>query len=107
MQISVIVAAFNADHFIGRAISSVQKQTIRDLEIIVVDDASTDDTNSVVQNLAEKDSRINIIRLTPNTGPSGARNIGFAAAQGEGIAFCTSHGHLPAARLEWLSPQSA
>ena len=102
MQISVIIAAFNAGHFIGRAISSVQKQTTRDLEIIVVDDASTDNTDSVVQNLAKKDGRINIIRLTSNTGPSGARNIGFAAAKGEWIAVLDADDAFAPGRLERL-----
>jgi succinoglycan biosynthesis protein ExoO len=102
MQFSVIVAAFNADHFIGRAISSVQKQTIRDLEIIVVDDASTDNTHSVVQNLAENDNRIKLVRLTSNTGPSGARNIGLAAAKGEWIAVLDADDAFAPDRLERL-----
>src|SRR6266446_2779900 len=102
MQISVIIAAFNAGHFIGRAISSVQKQTTRDLEIIVVDDASTDNTNSVVQNLAEKDNRIKLVRLTSNAGPSGARNIGFAAAKGEWIAVLDADDAFAPDRLERL-----
>jgi len=68
----------------------------------VVDDASSDNTNSVVQNLAEKDSRINIIRLTSNTGPSGARNIGFAAAKGEWIAVLDADDAFTPGRLERL-----
>jgi glycosyltransferase involved in cell wall biosynthesis len=102
MQISVIIAAFNAGHFIDRAISSVQKQTVRDLEIIVVDDASTDNTYYVVQNFAKKDRRIKIIRLTSNTGPSGARNIGIAAAKGEWIAVLDADDAFALGRLERL-----
>jgi succinoglycan biosynthesis protein ExoO len=102
MQVSVIIAAFNAGHFIGRAISSVQKQAVRDLEIIVVDDASTDNTYNVVRNLAEKDRRINIIRRTLNTGPSGARNVGFAAAKGEWIAVLDADDAFALDRLERL-----
>jgi succinoglycan biosynthesis protein ExoO len=102
MQVSVIIAAFNARNFISRAIRSVQEQTIRDLEIVVVDDASIDDTYDLVRALAETDKRITIFRLTSNTGPSNARNVGFVAAKGEWIAVLDADDAFAPDRLERL-----
>lgn len=85
--VSVVIPAYNAAGFIARAIASVQAQTLQTLEIIVVDDVSTDDTLAVVSLLAEADARIRLIRSPQNGGPSAARNLGFAAAKGQWIAI--------------------
>lgn len=85
-RVSVIVAAFNAARFIGSAIASVQAQTERDLEVIVVDDASTDGTAEAVLALAAKDERVRLVRAERNGGPGTARRLGVAAATGEWVA---------------------
>jgi len=83
MTISVVIPAYNAAEYIGRAIDSVLAQTRRPDEIIVVDDGSTDDTASIVETYG---SQVRLIRQE-NTGVSAARNTGIDAATGEWIAF--------------------
>jgi succinoglycan biosynthesis protein ExoO len=84
--VTVLIAAYNAAGFVGRAIASALAQSLAPLEVLVVDDASTDDTGAVVQQLAAADCRIRLITLQRNGGPSAARNAGLDAARGEWIA---------------------
>lgn len=84
-QVSVIIAARNVDPYVGPALRSAQMQTIRDLEIIVVDDASSDRTAEIVREMAADDRRICIVP-GPNRGPAAARNVALAVATGEWIA---------------------
>lgn len=86
--VSVIIPAFNRQAVIGRAVNSVLSQTVEDLEVIVVDDASTDDTVSVVESIG--DSRIRCLRHTENRYAAAARNTGMASARGHFIAFLDS-----------------
>lgn len=85
-DLSVIVPAFNAAEFIERCLLSVTAQTGVDLEVIVVDDGSRDETTEVVERLADRDDRISLIRSV-NRGPAAARNRGVASARGHFIAF--------------------
>jgi succinoglycan biosynthesis protein ExoO len=80
------MAAYNAELFIHRAIDSVLKQRDVNLELLIVDDASTDETATVVALAASEDTRIRLLQLTENSGPSAARNAGFEAASGLWIA---------------------
>jgi len=75
--ISVIVPAYNEAVTIGSALASVQVQTERRLEILVVDDASTDSTVQTILHQAARDARIRPIRLTTIGGPAIARNWGY------------------------------
>ncbi len=84
--ISVIVTAYNIGGYIERGVKSVCAQTYRNLEIIVVDDGSTDDTGALCEKLALEDSRIRVIHKE-NGGPSEARNAGIAIAAGSYIGF--------------------
>lgn len=86
--VSVIVPAFNCEHTISTALASLTAQTWRPLEILVVDDGSTDDTADVVRRWASRDRRIRLLSLGRNQGAYVARNEGLAAAQGE---FITVH----------------
>lgn len=85
--ISVIMPAFNEPVLIEKAIRSVINQTMRDWELVVVDDCSTDSTPDVVRAMAAVDSRIRLIRSSSNLGQSAARLQGIAAARGEYLAF--------------------
>src|SRR5262245_50594686 len=87
--VSVITPAYNAASFLAHAIESVSAQTVSDLEIVIVDDGSSDDTLAVAHRLAAADRRIRVIS-TPNAGPAAARNTGFAAARGAFIALLDS-----------------
>ena len=86
--VSVIVPTYNREHMIGRALESVLAQEFTDFELIVVDDASTDNTEAVVR--ASGDSRIRYIREPANGGPNAARNRGMREARGEFLAFLDS-----------------
>lgn len=85
--ISVIVPIYNGEQFIHKCIDSVLSQTFSDLELIIVDDGSTDNCPQICDEYAKKDSRVIVIHGT-NKGVSIARNIGLAAASGEYVAFC-------------------
>lgn len=85
LRLSVIIPTHNRANTITRAIQSVLNQCIDDMEIIVVDDASTDDTEQRVRSL--HDERIRYIRHKTNRGAPAARNSGIAAANGSLIAF--------------------
>lgn len=87
-KISVIIPTYNRAHLITRAIDSVREQTYDNLEIIVVDDASTDNTEAVVTCLG--DHRIIYKKLAENGGAAHARNVGVECAGGELIAFLDS-----------------
>lgn len=83
--ISVIIPTFNRCVSIRKAIYSVLKQTYKDIECLVVDDGSTDDTESVVKSI--DDSRVHYIYYEKNQGACHARNVGIDNASGEYIAF--------------------
>lgn len=84
-KVSVVVPTYNRAHLISRAIQSVLNQTYQDLEIIVVDDCSEDNTEEIIKNF--KDNRLRCIRHHKNKGASAARNTGIKASRGEYIAF--------------------
>ncbi|NNU64825.1 MULTISPECIES: glycosyltransferase family 2 protein [Rhizobium] len=84
--VSVVIPAFNASRYIERTLRSAGCQTYRNLEIIVVNDGSTDDTARVVEQVALADSRIRLLS-TPNRGVAAARNTGIREATGRFVAF--------------------
>ena len=83
MRVSLIIATFNHARFLGAAIDSALAQTLGAVDVIVVDDGSTDDTPSV---LARYAGRVRVLRQ-PNRGLAAARNAGLAAARGTYVAF--------------------
>lgn len=90
MKVSVVMPAYNAEAYIEAAVRSVLRQTWTDFELIVVDDVSQDATAEIVEQLAEEDSRIILLRNPKNSGVSASRNSGVAHANGEWIAFLDS-----------------
>ncbi|SFU54550.1 glycosyltransferase family 2 protein [Butyrivibrio sp. M55] len=84
--ISVIVPAYNASKFLRRCITSIENQYYRNLEIIIIDDGSTDETLSICESLANKDNRIRVFHQE-NVGLSETRNRGVRYSEGEFIAF--------------------
>ncbi len=85
--ISVIMPAYNVAGYIGRAIESVCNQTYQNWELVIIDDASTDNTRDVVAQWMQRDTRIRLLSLERNAGPGGARNIGIRVASGKFITF--------------------
>lgn len=88
-KVSVIVPAYNVEKYIRRCLNSLVEQTLSDIEIIVIDDGSSDNTYSVVSSYAQKDSRIRLIKQN-NQKQGAARNRGLEIAQGEFITFVDS-----------------
>lgn len=84
--ISVIVAAYNIEAYLSRCLESLLAQEYRNLEIIVVDDGSEDDTGKICDGYAGKDGRIRVIHQE-NRGLSGARNAGLSIAKGDYIGY--------------------
>lgn len=83
--ISVVIPTYNREQYIERAVKSVLQQTYSNLELIIVDDGSTDRTEDIVA--AMSDSRIRYVRQATNQGASAARNKGVECANGELVAF--------------------
>lgn len=88
--ISVIMANYRGAAWLPAALDSVLAQTVRDIEIIVSDDASPDDSVAVVHGYAARDRRIRLIEASRNGGPASARNRALRAARGEWIAIVDS-----------------
>ena len=88
-KVSIIVPAYNAENYIEKCILSLTKQTLKEIEIIVVNDGSIDNTSSILSAIANKDSRIKIINQE-NKKQGAARNRGLEIAQGEYIIFVDS-----------------
>ena len=85
-RVSVVVPAWNAERFIEATLASALSQTFRDIELLVIDDGSKDQTAAVVRRIASGDSRLRLI-AQDNTGLAGARNRGIRESRGELIAF--------------------
>lgn len=86
LKVSVIIPVYNAADLLPRAVGSVLMQDFSDMEVILVDDGSTDDSYSVCDELAQSDMRIRVIRKS-NGGVSSARNAGLDVAKGEYVMF--------------------
>lgn len=84
--VSVIITAYNAEKFVEQALLSIVNQTYRNIEIIVIDDGSTDQTPKILQKVRKLDNRVHIINSKRNLGPSLASNIGINLAKGDYIA---------------------
>lgn len=86
-KITVIIPAFNSESGISVALRSLIKQTWTNLEIIVVDDCSPDNTANVVKEWMQKDDRITLLQTETNSGPYVARNIALNQASGEFVTI--------------------
>jgi succinoglycan biosynthesis protein ExoO len=101
-SVSVIIPAFNAATHIGTAIASALDQTLRDLEIVVVDDASSDNTVAVLEDWCARDHRVRLLRAEVNGGPARARNLALEAARGTWIAVLDADDAFAPERLAHL-----
>ncbi len=87
IKISFILPGYNVEKYLAECTQSIQQQPVENIEIIIVDDFSTDGTLEVARVLAQQDRRIKIIRQAENRGSYAARNAGLAVAEGEWIVF--------------------
>lgn len=86
IKVSVIIPVYNSQEFIGGCLQQVLVQSLQEIEVVCVDDGSTDDSAGIVALAAQRDSRVKLIRQE-NAGPGPARNVGIAAAMGEFVTF--------------------
>ena len=96
--VSVIIPVYNAEKYLRECLDSVVNQTLRDIEIICVDDGSTDSSPAVLAEYAARDSRVRVL-TQENAGVGPARNAGIRAARGEFVAFLDPDDLLPDASV--------
>lgn len=88
--VSIITPSYNCAEFVGETIESIQAQTYGNWELLITDDCSTDESCAVIQQYADADSRIRLLKLKKNSGAGVARNNSIKEAKGRYIAFCDS-----------------
>jgi succinoglycan biosynthesis protein ExoO len=102
-NVTVIIAAWNAAETLERAVKSCLAQKQVTIEVIIVDDASTDNTYEAAKFLAAQDSRVRVIQLPQNGGPGAARNAGIDAATGSWLAVLDADDTMADDRLHKLT----
>ncbi|MEO2075949.1 MAG: glycosyltransferase [Bacillus sp. (in: firmicutes)] len=100
-KVSIIVPVFNVEEFLIHCIDSLVNQTLKDIEIILVNDGSTDYSLSICQEYEKQDSRVRVVNKE-NGGLSSARNAGLDIASGKYIAFCDSDDYVDLTMYEKL-----
>ena len=101
-KVSVIMPAYNSEKYISEAVASVLQGTLHNVQVIVVDDASTDATFHIASELAVADQRVEVYRHDKNRGPAVARNLALRHAKGEWVTFLDSDDWFAPERLERL-----
>ena len=96
VDVSVIIPVFNTEKYLDRCLDSVLGQTLRDIEVLCVDDLSTDGTPALLERRAAADSRLKVLRMDQNGGPGKARNRALDAAEGRYVCFLDSD--------DWVEP---
>lgn len=99
IKVSVIIPVYNVEKYVEESVLSIMNQSLKEIEIIIINDGSTDNSLEIIHKLSTKDNRINVIS-TINNGQSIARNIGLYIAQGEYIYFFDSDDLLDVKTLE-------
>ena len=104
-RVSVIIPVYNVDQYLAQCLDSVINQTFKDIEIICINDCSTDNSLNILKDFAQKDIRINILDLKENKGVSNARNLGLSLAKAEFIVFIDSDDWVTTDHIEILYNQ--
>ena len=97
VKVSVVIPVYNCEAFLPQCIDSLRAQTMQEIEMIFVCDASPDNSLSILRCYEAMDGRIRVIAFEQNRGVSAARNAGIELAQGEYVIFCDSD--------DWIEPQ--
>ena len=100
-KVSIIVPIYNSEKYMSKCIESILNQTLSEIEIILVNDGSTDNSGKIIDNYAKKDNRIKVIHQQ-NSGPSVARNKGIRIAKGKYIGFVDSDDYIEPTMYEEL-----
>ena len=88
-MVSIIIPVYNVETYLRQCLDSVLAQTLKDIEVIVVDDGSTDNSPAICDEYAARDTRVKVIHQS-NAGRSAARNAALRIARGEYIGFVDS-----------------
>ena len=99
-KVTVLVAVYNAEKYIRKCLDSLIEQTLTDIQVVCIDDASTDNSLSILNEYAGKDNRIEVIALTENHGQAHARNQGLGMVRGKYVCFLDSDDWMSADCLE-------
>lgn len=102
VKVSVIIPVYNTEKYLDECLNSVINQSLLDIEIICIDDCSTDRSIDILKKYRKEDERITIIRNNTNQGPSVCRNVGMKRAIGEYIFFLDSDDYIKNIALELL-----
>lgn len=102
IKVTIVIPVYNNENYLDRSIQSVLNQTLQDIEIICIDDASTDNSLEVLKKYSKKDNRLKIIHFDENKGPSISRNTGINLANGEFIGFMDSDDYIDKEYFEKL-----
>ena len=97
--VSIVVPVYNTGKYLNRCMNSIVKQTYSNIEVILIDDGSTDDSSDLCDEWAEKDERIKVIHKL-NAGLGMARNTGIENAKGEYICFFDSDDYIDLQTIE-------
>ena len=103
VKFSVLVAVYNAAPYLRACLDSILHQSVDELQILCVDDASTDDSLSILSEYAARDKRVEVIRLDQNQGQAAARNVALSRAKGEWILMVDADDLLGEDALEELA----
>ena len=86
-KVSVIIPVYNVEPYLEKCLDSLINQTLKDIEIICINDCSTDNSLNILEQFKNKDERIKLINLKENKGAAAARNEGLKIAKGEYLGF--------------------
>lgn len=104
VNISVLVPVYNVEPYLAQCLESICSQTLRELEIVCVDDASTDGSLSILREFAERDPRVKVVQAPENGGLSRSRNLAMSHAVGEYLFLVDSDDWLETDLLEDMAP---
>lgn len=105
MKVSIVIPCYNVDQYVGKCIESVLNQTYKDLEIICIDDGSTDDTGNILNFYETKDTRIRVIHQI-NQGLAETRNIGKELTTGEYLYYLDSDDYIEPDTIEIMAQKA-
>ena len=102
VRVTIIVPVFNAENTLRDCVATICAQSEKNIQIILVDDCSSDHSLEICEELAKNDNRIEIYTQEKNQGPSAARNIGIAHAKGKYVYFCDADDRMTSDCIEFL-----
>jgi glycosyltransferase involved in cell wall biosynthesis len=103
LKVAVVIPVFNKEPYLRACLESVQAQTLQDISIVCVDDASTDGSLDVLQDVARRDPRVRVVRHSENRGAGEARNTGLSTVTDAFVQFTDADDLLPTDALKTLS----